>query len=63
MDTTINVKLEVKEIIFDIQNKAFLTGQAREAGGVNYEAASNMQVWLSLPSSQKPRIRWSAALW
>lgn len=44
MDTTINVKLEVKEIIFDIQNKAFLTGQAQEAGGVNYEAASNMQV-------------------
>lgn len=44
MDTTINVKLEVKEIIFDIQNKAFLTGQAREAGGTNYEAASNMQV-------------------
>lgn len=40
----INVELEVKEIIYDIQNKAFLTGQAREAGGINYEAASNMQV-------------------
>ncbi len=40
----INVQLEVKEIIYDIQNKAFLTGQAREASGINYEAASNMQV-------------------
>ena len=28
---SINVQLEVKEIIYDIQNKAFLTGQAREA--------------------------------
>lgn len=44
MATHINVILEVKEIVFDIQNKAFLIGQAREAEGTNYEAASNMQV-------------------
>lgn len=42
--TVITVTEEVKELIYDIQNKAFLTGQAREAeGGKNYEAASNMQ--------------------
>lgn len=30
--------------MFDIMNKAYLTGQAREAeGGKNYEASSNMQ--------------------
>ena len=35
---------EVKELIYDIQNKAYLTGQAREAEGKKtYEAASNMQ--------------------
>lgn len=40
----LSVILKVKELIFDVQNKAFLTGQAREADGKkNYEAASNMQ--------------------
>lgn len=35
---------EVKELIFDIQNKTHLTGQAREAeGGKSYQAVSNMQ--------------------
>lgn len=34
---------QVKELIYDIQNKAYLTGQAREAQGTGYEAASNMQ--------------------
>ncbi len=35
---------EVKELIYDIQNKAYLTGQAREAEGQkSYQAASNMQ--------------------
>jgi hypothetical protein len=35
---------EVKELLFDIQNKAYLTGQAREAEGTkNFQAASNMQ--------------------
>ena len=41
---TLVVTQEVKELIFDIQNKAYLTGQAREAEGTkSYEAASNMQ--------------------
>lgn len=41
---TLTVTQEVKELIFDIQNKAYLTGQAREAEGAKgYEAASNMQ--------------------
>lgn len=41
---TLTVKQYVKELIYDIQNKAYLTGQAREAEGAkNYEAASNMQ--------------------
>ncbi len=41
---TLTVTQEVKELIYDIQNKAFLTGRAREAEGTkSYEAASNMQ--------------------
>ena len=41
---TITVTQQVKELVYDIQNKAYLTGQAREAEGKkNYEAASNMQ--------------------
>lgn len=40
---TLTVTQEVKELIYDIQNKAYLTGQAREAGGMGYLAASNMQ--------------------
>lgn len=40
---TLTVTQEVKELIYDIQNKAYLTGQAREAGGMGYQAASNMQ--------------------
>lgn len=41
---SLKVILEVKELIHDIMNKAYLTGQAREAeGSKNYEAASNMQ--------------------
>lgn len=40
----LTVTQQVKELIYDIQNKAYLTGQAREAeGSKNYEAASNMQ--------------------
>ncbi len=40
----LTVTQEVKEIIFDVTNKAFLTGRAREAENEkNYEAASNMQ--------------------
>lgn len=41
---TLTVKLEVKELMHDIMNKAYLTGQAREAEKTKgYEAASNMQ--------------------
>lgn len=41
---TLTVTQQVKELVYDIQNKAYLTGQAREAEGKkNYEAASNMQ--------------------
>ncbi len=40
----LTVTLEVGELMHDIMNKAYLTGQAREAEGAkNYEAASNMQ--------------------
>lgn len=40
----LTVTLEVKEMMFDVMNKTFLTGHAREAEGTkNYEAASNMQ--------------------
>lgn len=41
---TLTVTLEVKELMHDLMNKAYLTGQAREAdGSKGYEAASNMQ--------------------
>lgn len=41
---TLAVSVQVKELMFDIQNKTYLTGQAREASGaMNYEAASKMQ--------------------
>lgn len=39
----LSVTLEVRELMHDIMNKAYLTGQAREAAGLSYEAASNMQ--------------------
>lgn len=39
----LTVTEEVKELMFDIMNKAYLTGQAREAAGTGYEEASNMQ--------------------
>ena len=41
---TLIVTQQVKELVYDIHNKAYLTGQAREADGTKgYEAASNMQ--------------------
>lgn len=41
---TLTVTLEVKELMYDIMNKAYLTGQARGADETKgYEAASNMQ--------------------
>lgn len=40
----LTVTQQVKELMFDIMNKAYLTGQAREAeGAIGYEASSNMQ--------------------
>ena len=40
---SITVSLQVKELMYDITNKAFLTGKAREAAGMDYKASSNMQ--------------------
>lgn len=41
---TITITQQVKELVYDIQNKAYLTGVSREAdGSKNYDAASNMQ--------------------
>lgn len=40
---TLTVTQQVKELIYDIQNKAYLTGQAREAGGMGYLAVSSIQ--------------------
>lgn len=53
---TLTVTQHVKELIYDIQNKAYLTGQAREAEGVkNYEAASNMQASDDMENSYQIR--------
>lgn len=41
---TLTVSQNVKELVYDIQNKAYLTGQSREAEGGNYQATSKMQV-------------------
>lgn len=40
----ITITEQVKELIFDIQNKAYITGQTRESADSNYEIASNMQI-------------------
>ena len=40
---TLTVTQQVKELVYDIQNKAYLTGQARDAAGKSYQVASNMQ--------------------
>lgn len=41
----LTVTLQVKELLYDIMNKAYLTGEARKAASKdqNYEEASNMQ--------------------
>ena len=53
---TLTVTQEVKELMFDIMNKAYLTGQAREFEGTkNYEASSNMQASEDLESSYQLR--------
>jgi hypothetical protein len=42
---TITVTLQVKELIYDIQNKSYYAGQAREAdGSKTYEGASYIQL-------------------
>lgn len=40
---TITVTEKVKELVFDIMNKSYLTGQTHEAAGLDYKAASYMQ--------------------
>lgn len=53
---TLTVTQEVKELMFDIMNKAYLIGQAREFEGTkNYEASSNMQASEDLESSYQLR--------
>ena len=39
---TININLDIKEIVYDIQNKTFLTGKSRR-DGANHEQVANMQ--------------------
>ena len=42
---TLTITLEVRELMYDIRNKAWLTGQAREAAQTaNFAAASGMQM-------------------
>ena len=53
---TITVTQQVKELVYDIQNKAYLTGQAREAEGKkSFESASNMQASDDAESSYQIR--------
>ncbi len=40
--TTINVTLYMSELIYDVQNKTYLTGRSRNTGG-NHEEVANMQ--------------------
>lgn len=40
--TSINISLDVNEIIYDIQNKTYLTGKSRHDGS-NHEQVANMQ--------------------
>ena len=49
------VTQQVKELVYDIQNKAYLTGQAREAEGKSYQAASNMQASDDMENSYQLR--------
>lgn len=39
---TINLNLDINEIVYDIQNKTFLTGKSRREGD-NHEQVANMQ--------------------
>lgn len=40
----VTVKIDVKTFLYDVRNKAYITGNSRKASGAaNYEAASKMQ--------------------
>lgn len=39
---TVNITLKIDEIIYDIQNKTYLTGKSRH-DGKNHEQVANMQ--------------------
>lgn len=40
----ITVKIDVKTVLYDVRNKAYITGNSRMASGaINYEAGSKMQ--------------------
>lgn len=52
----LTVTQQVKELMFDIMNKTYLTGQAREAEGTKgYEASSNMQASEDIDNSYQLR--------
>lgn len=40
---SLTITLYMSELIYDFQNKAYLTGRSRRAGGMDAEAASNIQ--------------------
>ena len=59
---TITVTQQVQELMYDIMNKAWLTGQARESEGTkNYQAASNMQASEDTDNSYQLRRSLQAA--
>ncbi len=43
MAKTLTIKLHMSELIYDFQNKAFLTGRSRRSEGKDAEFSSNMQ--------------------
>ena len=40
---SLTITLYMSELIYDFQNKAYLTGRSRRAGNMDAEAASNIQ--------------------
>lgn len=55
----LTVRLHVREMMYDITNKAYLTGRAREAEKTkDYEAASNMQASEDEEDSSRCDARW-----
>ena len=43
MSKSLTITLKINELIYDFQNKAFLTGRSRRSNGMDAEAASNIQ--------------------